>query len=224
MTEPWHIEAVWWKPDKPDSKISGTLIFEPGNWIRLELMGVLQQPSISEDEPTRLSTIYGAHIDGTPFTLDNCACVGFNLGGGPFAKSTYMAERALLGIHIETTNTLPFSHVSVGFPHLEEWMQIAPISFQIPNAQTTEGLITKAELKYPPSVSFSIPSDACRLEYNYAFTQSGDGRTGFEWTFSSSFKFVPNEPQPIDWYMNKIGQIQPLISILVGAHLINQSM
>ena len=127
MNKAFEINGFWWLPESPQTKIPGTLSFSPGNILRLNLMGALNEieekkfPSSNFINP---NIILGISSEGKSVTLIKCLQTGgfssFS-DAGSFYSTKFIVHIAFFGVHLFSSENILFSSITVKFHNLDNW-------------------------------------------------------------------------------------------------------
>ncbi|MFQ6054681.1 MAG: hypothetical protein ACE5J3_01700, partial [Methanosarcinales archaeon] len=118
--EELEYNGIWWLPENPDNKISGTLKFHPVEGANLELIGSFKglndlntflQPNI----------ILGITSNGKIITLYKCYESQSHMSMPEFLSSSFIASVVFLGHHFEKEEDIIFDSLLLNYSHLEEW-------------------------------------------------------------------------------------------------------
>jgi len=151
MIEEFEYKGIWWLPDKPNEKVSGTLRFIPNEGAILDLIGSFR---IIEKIKKMLNheIILGVSSNGKNITLYKCfEKIGtFNFSG--FLTSSYYANIVFIGAHFHNEEEIKFKSMSVRYLYLDEWLNISVSD--IKTSYENKELIIKFEL--PESIHLDI--------------------------------------------------------------------
>ncbi|MDD3051458.1 MAG: hypothetical protein PHR06_09970 [Candidatus Cloacimonetes bacterium] len=113
--------GLWWLPDTPDIKISGTLSFSPDTGGNLSLFGSLNKSDQFGLNHERI-TIHGISQSGKEYTLLKClnTSSSFNLPGIPTYE--YNITTILEGNHFLDEEEIKFDSFRIYFSNLEDWL------------------------------------------------------------------------------------------------------
>ena len=152
MTESFTHTGVWFTPENPDNRLSGTLSFDLQTGIELELVGTLVA-SRSHDNIHEPKFILGLTTDGKTITLYRSfeSSRSMHLPGMPTCK--YVVLYVLSGAHFERDEDFVFHSVRGRLRNLETW--ISKYGFSVVETDFTTKT-TKVEYTLPNSVEFSI--------------------------------------------------------------------
>jgi hypothetical protein len=134
MIEEFEYKGVWWLPDKPNEKVSGTLRFIPNEGAILDLIGSFR---IIEKIKKMLNheIILGVSSNGKNITLYKCfeKNVSFNFPG--FRTSSFYANIVFIGAHFQKPEEIKFKGMSVRYLHLDEWVNISGFEKKLPSKE-----------------------------------------------------------------------------------------
>ena len=163
MTESFIHTGVWFTPENPDNRLSGTLSFDPQSGIELELVGTLVE-SRSHDNIHEPKFILGLTADGKTITLYHSyeSSRPMHLPGIPTCK--YVVQYVLSGAHFEREEDFVFHSVRGRLRNLETW--ISKFGFSVVETDFTSKL--KFQANFAAS-SFCFPCYGWVYEQNHGY-------------------------------------------------------
>lgn len=113
--------GLWWLPEKPERKISGTLSYERGKGSILSLDG-----AFLEDTEDEYHEIILGDDRGNIITLVSCFRTNFEIqrfeDSREFKHSEFHVSFFCIGFHFARRKELKFKSVTVRYSHLREWL------------------------------------------------------------------------------------------------------
>ncbi len=140
MRERVEVKGLWWLPDKPESRIPGTLVFDPGSGTRLSLAGTFQKIRSSSDVPPTFEVVLGVTDSGGLITLVKCAFRNGNFDVVGVLLSELEPEIILSGAHFNSLADLKFHRISARLTDLNEWVGLSGFDIGFPT-ENGEALI-----------------------------------------------------------------------------------
>jgi len=125
-----HIEyqGIWWIPDKPEIKLSGTLRINPYENVVLEVVGYFEDitkvPILTQHD-----IILGKTVDGRDVTLSTCIETHRDWHFPGFSRSSFNIGTVFIGAHFPRKEDQEFKKLFVSYQNLDEWVNIS--GFQI---------------------------------------------------------------------------------------------
>lgn len=118
----------WWVEDRPESKVNGTLYFDPSGEAKLELQGILPEVEggVGMDIPNfddkEVPVIHGDLGAGQRATLMDAILISSQeyIGSDEFTEESYLVDRIFLGTHL--SEDPEFSQLTLEIPNLEDWL------------------------------------------------------------------------------------------------------
>lgn len=193
---PIECRGIWWTPEKPSSRVAGTLRFSNKEGLVLSLLGTLGEP-ISPFGAKTLPLILGQSYDGRPgvssITLKNCRWNGYTVGLPGFSKEDYQAERAFLGAHLITPTDFLFSNCNMSTSSLSGWTHHLS-GFQLTQPEGPIGTGVWYTLSYapPPSFEANIPGAHVVLYFGAGYSQKTR-----EFNFKEEVSFSISSESPL---------------------------
>lgn len=150
----------WWLPKAPDlvnpeSKRCGTLTFEEGEGIKLDIMGWLEEDKLSPDTVGHpVEMIWGKSTEGELITLLKCYRAGITMG--TTWTESYQVHEVFVSNNAWFTPSedITFKSLILQYTHLSEWVGIS--GFQAPGLTKLDDFVKnkKAEIIYkrPPQL------------------------------------------------------------------------
>jgi DNA-binding Xre family transcriptional regulator len=122
--EPRHFKGgqeymgVWWKPENPDDKLSGTLRISSDQRAELTLIGSFREVKELDhffEHPMLLG------VAGKQITLVRCAEVGYNIASPGVVTTRYLADLVFLGALVPEPAGLALEQVYASYEYLGSW-------------------------------------------------------------------------------------------------------
>lgn len=210
--EEFEHHGIWWLPEQPDKKVSGTLKFHPVGDTSLELIGsfkdvtelnVFQQPNI----------ILGLTSDGKKVTLYECYESKSSLSMPGFLKTSFIVSVVFLGHHFERKENIVFDSLSLNYSHLDEWVGIS--GFQQKLDTNSEGHLSRLEISYsyPQKVEAQLKDFTISVDYQFAMSGA---LSEFKLKQTTFLKIETPEPTHFGDYMDTCYHVQNFLSLAVG--------
>ena len=153
MIEKFEYKGYWWLPNRPQTKISGTLTFNPDEGAILDLEGSLKDIG-DLNRLLRPEVILGASLDGKNITLLNCVETKTNLHVPGYLTMSFFAVVVLVGAHFQRADIIKFKKLSIHYSYLDEWVNIS--GFNIQQRSQTQ---TQVEYKLPKPIQVTGGED-----------------------------------------------------------------
>lgn len=125
--------GLWWLPDDPAERVPGVLRYEPGDGLKLSLIGAFEDRILSSPSPGVVAVHEGRRVwdvihgaaERREITLLGCVPSGGERTFGARVKSpdkqTVAAATALIGAHVGGEDDAAFSAVEVSVEDLGIW-------------------------------------------------------------------------------------------------------
>ncbi len=216
-------EGYWWFPSDPEKQVTGSLSINQREGIELRTIGsLLPKQAFLNGGIDHLSPgiILGQAVDGNLITLlkSNCIIQKYNSSSSLIDLSTsiYTSTFAIIGRnHFTTKNDVVFTSIDVRFSSLDEWL--CKSGFNCDDEVNDKGYLTKfiLEYKHPEVIEFDIASLKAKFKTNYIFCQNSD-HLKWQLTHKSFLRVTPEEPQNLDWYMQKLESLRRFLTVVSG--------
>jgi hypothetical protein len=158
MSDKTKITGLWWLPDSPNERWTGTLTVGPDISPRLKLVVPKRFSTIEsflavERKPTP-KVIHGHDTAGVPITI---LFPGMPMGSSGMAISqpVYSGGYVVHGIELNDPDQFLVNSLVVKMQHLHEWANLT--GFQTPNANANEEFLIR--YKRPEKSTFIITDD-----------------------------------------------------------------
>jgi hypothetical protein len=219
LLDSFEYEGYWWLPENSENRVPGALSFDPDGGISLHLMGSLhmdeRRPHEIRHDP--LVILGQTTPEAMPVTLLRChrEQIRLRLPNFSHSSSRYEAEILLVGSHYESLETVHFNSLSANYTNLEEWLSVVPFALDFPRNE--EGRLS-VEARYVPTHLADIPIPAIDsvICIRSGFSQSGDTFRSIMLENTAFFDIQPNDPCPLDWFLEQTQFLQQLLAVLVG--------
>ena len=212
--EEFEYNGLWWLPENPDKKISGTLKFHPVEGANLELIGSFKG---IEDLNTVLQPdiISGITSNGKIITLYLCYESQSHVRVPGFLMSSFIVRMVFLGYHFEKAEDIVFDSLSLNYSHLEEWARIT--GFQFKKEDDPKNHLTKLEVSYSFPKKVEVKLSNLNISFDYNFTLGGDRIKEVKLKQTMFIKIEPHKPVHInDYHRDICYHIQNFLSLAIG--------
>ncbi len=160
-TDTTTIKGVWWKPEDPNKKLQGEILYGPMSGAEIDLFGLFYNP-LDEASIVQRFTLYGLTFKQTPITLFGCfaGSSSLHLGGGGASKINSVS--GIVGGHYESLDKVYFKKVCANITGLRDW--ILTSGFEIKFAEKPGGFTLAYQV--PNSISLGeFDSISIRIEF-----------------------------------------------------------
>jgi hypothetical protein len=202
--------GLFWLPQSPEDSLSGRLIFDPAEGVRLNLVGTFDAHA-SDDSHVTIHGWFGSDR----VTIDDAwGTKGFQAPGVP--ESSYRANRMLVGHHL-AGDDLIFHGAAFRLSGLNSWLDVS-------------GLETDRRVSAEDRVSYNITYT--RPDPHVGAFSRGKVTAWFsaEFTMDDVDNFAINpkplirieydEPQPIETIIRDVARVQSLVIICTGLSVV----
>jgi len=212
---PLSLQGLWWLPETPDDKHSGTLTFDQVEGGRLNIIGqlaLLKTGPLGGGEERNV--VHGFTVTGKPVTLLDAFVVNSRLRFPGIPTETWHVSTIGIGAHFTSSDEPLFQRSSVRFDGLALWLAHDPFAETYDfSASTTEMTVRKPERM-----------DFGRIEGAAVYTGSNikSGRDGNERWISTAEAMVTihaDEPQTLNWHFSASAKLRALAELLFGRPL-----
>ncbi|MFC1997578.1 HEPN domain-containing protein [Chloroflexota bacterium] len=166
MKDPFEMKGIWWLPDNPEKKLTGTLSFSQDDGLHLEIIGVFGEKFIIENEHNPI--IYGVSQPGKPVTLYKCFITHKTSPITGLGKSVYRVHFAFEGVHFEREEDIKFHQLCGSYTDLDAWVNI--YGFEINQEEDDGEFVWNIKFARPQPHIYNIEND---LEAGISFGYKG---------------------------------------------------
>ena len=209
MIEEFEYKGIWWLPDKPNEKVSGTLIFTSNKGAILDLIGSLK--NIKDlDKMLNTEIILGISSNGKHITLYKCFETKSSFSSQGFPTSSFYAKLVFVGAHFQNSEDIKFKSISVHYVHLDEWVNLS--GFDIKYVRKEKEVIIK--YKTPEPIHANI-SDWLKILINIQATGPSISLVQKEATIKqkTKIKIETSKDKSFKDYQKVICHIQDFLSL-----------
>jgi ApeA-like protein/HEPN superfamily Apea-like protein len=206
----FELRGTYWLPDRPGTTVAGVLSCHGGQ-SQLDLLGAFY-PFGAEADPDQVPLIVGITNEG-PCTLRNAirTNLSFQVGGrGGVTETTWTPTLVLVGAIFESPDEMVFERSEFEFDALEAWLGRPPF-----DEKYEEGSVT-ARYDFPPEVSVDLSELNATLSVGRGFSSRAGSFRTLRWESAASIGLSVRDPQPFDWFMERLGDTRALLGLLVG--------
>jgi len=210
----FELKGIWWLPEKPDLRVSGTLKFENEKEISLELLGAFREiKSLGSSNFFQPDIILGISDNGKICTLFKNFEVQTRLNFPGIQTSKFHSNYLFIGKHFKGSNEIRFSSLQVNYTNLENWLATSPFSLEIPNNIKGEWKLTH---NWPSEFIAQLPKIKCTIESTHEFNTGGDNLKKILWESKAYLKITPYENKEFDWYWSLVYDLCNFLTLLIG--------
>ncbi|HZL07417.1 MAG TPA: hypothetical protein VFE45_18715, partial [Coriobacteriia bacterium] len=221
LDESYEWRGQWWRPDRPDEVISGTLAWDPKSGALLELIGGFDTDERRQTAPGQyritagpdeLPIIHGM-VDARPTTLVRCLVTRSSrrysrIGSG--LQQDLRPELVLVGAHLLDTAEPAFESARASIQGLTAWSGIGALS--ITRSDSGADSIT---LERPADESAEVDGDLYRL---VSTTFGPDYKIGLGSTEAHvrhlvEVQVTASQPTDLDYLRSRVWSVAELVSL-----------
>jgi hypothetical protein len=165
LREIFSYKGLFWLPENPDDKVSGTLSFSPEDGITLELIGFLgSRRSSAQLFETKI--INGFSTNGKKLSLFKCYESNRTASYPGIETSIIQANYLFVGANFINEDEICFNKVAIKLKNLDSWLGISGFDIQYNQAEHS----TNIYYKLPQPIEFKINSG---YKAKFEFISSG---------------------------------------------------
>lgn len=211
----------------PDNQeLGGRLRYEPDTGITLELphvAGSLRKDlfgTTSEDYPVIVGRMHG----GSPFTLLDCLRQSTRFGGAGFSEVRIVADRLLVGMHLEDPTSTAFAEIRVSLTSLNEWFGVSAIDSKQENLPAPQsGNQVAMTCKHLPPFGFSPLNGGPSLLSDQNISSSlGQSHAALDNNFL--LRLLPRRHFGLESCRDELFRLQAFMSLLCGHQVFCESV
>lgn len=215
--EKFEYNGIWWLPENPKNKISGTIKFHPAEGSNLDLIGSFKEKLSMP--PLKPNIILGETVDGKIITLYNCyesnSCISVVIGKPRLLSSSFIANTIFIGHHFEREEDIIFDSLSLNYSYIEEWAKITEFQYRIDTDSKNHFTKHKISLSIPQNVKARI--NKLSISFDYNIISGGDRIKEFNLKQNMFIKIEPYKSIHFNDYQRNICYyIQNLLSLAIG--------
>lgn len=209
------LQGLWWLPETPNNRETGTLTFDQVAGARLSVLGHLAPLTsgpigFGDDR----DVIHGFTTTGKQVTLLRTFVINSHFGFPGIATETWHVHTIALGAHFPGTDEELFTRSWVRFDGIARWLASDPFveTYDLENRviQLTAAKPDQQNLGTFPGVKV------------YTGSSLKSGREGDErWTSESQSMIAidANTPQTLSWHFTAAAKLRSLVELLYGRRL-----
>lgn len=218
--EEFKYEGLWWLPEDPSTKISGTLIYDPKTGGRLELIGTFKtfedlKHFNKESLSSSLIIILGLSVEGKSITLYKCFETSFSLSFPGVARSAFFVNIIFIGCHFNREEDIMLDEVSINYSNLREWAGISGFTRNTEFDQNDHLKKISISYEYPSAISSKLEMGSIHLDFH--FNSTSELSYAFNYEQMTFFKIVPNTPHNLIWFLDEVmNNLRDFVSLAIG--------
>ena len=206
MIEQFEYEGIWWLPDKPEKRVSGTLRYSPTGGAVLDLIGSFKELR-DINQVLQLDIILGVSSDGKVITLYKCFEAESKLSSPGLLSTSFYANIVFVGWHFLKPEDLRFNTLSINYSHLEEWTGITGFTWRLQEEPKRYEL----GYEFPPVVESKV--DHFKVSFDYHFEVSGHRLGEFNLKQTTFIKIEPENDLHFEEYQSILYHTQNFLSL-----------
>jgi len=212
MQEPLKTQGYWWLPPNKDKTLPGTLIYEPGKDIRLELFGSFH--ASVEDSEVRL--IHGVTADNKIVTLRACHASSHHWSSAGVTLSAYSALQMLLGWHFDSEDEIQFTEFSARPTHFHTWLGLSGLNMDLAKLQETPKSVTISHVVQDDQPLGQFGGTQFLAEFHAVIpgTKFNERKLAVHETIRLKLRSL--EPRPVRTHFEDIRKLYYLLTLMVG--------
>jgi len=209
MIEEFEYKGIWWLPDKPEERVSGTLRFTPDEGAILDLIGSFKDIK-NMNKILKPEIILGVSSNGKNITLYKCFETKSSFSIPGFQTSSLYANLVFIGAHFQKSEDIKFKSISVHYLHLDEWANIS--GFDIKKLWEEKEVLIKYKLPKPFQANIS---DELKILVNVRATRPSLSFVQKEATIKqkTEIKVETSEDKPFEDYRKIMYHIQNFLTL-----------
>ncbi len=215
LLDDFQLNGIWWLPDNPDQRLSGTLFFKNEGEITLNLVDSFgdvdsRWASYGRGQGIRQEIILGITGTGKPCTLyDNFETKTVFSFPVVLAPSSFRSHYLFVGAHYKHPSEILFSSTLAGFTNLENWIGRFPFRLQ----SGTDSYSCSYER--PSEFKAILPERHTIIRLESGYSTSADC-TQFMLRHTAFLEIAPENPQGLSWYWKVLYELCNLLTLLTG--------
>jgi hypothetical protein len=123
MIDGFELKGMWWLPETPEKKVSGTLRFSQTEGTTLELIGSLEELKSGPIKIWETDIILGTPTKGNPITLFRCFEKTKTINAPGMITQIIYADFILSGKHFTRQDDIKFQKIFLKLSNFDNWLQ-----------------------------------------------------------------------------------------------------
>lgn len=213
---PLSLQGLWWLPETPDERETGTLTFEQVEGGRLSVVGrlaPLETGPIGAAGEER-GVIHGFTTTGKPVTLLETFVVNSSLSFPGIATETWHVRTIAIGAHFTSADEALFRRSWVRFDGIAQWLAYDPFA----ETYHVDLRCTELTVRKPQRMELGTISGA-KLYTDSAIRSGRDGDERWTSTSAAMIAIDADKPQTLNWHFVAASNLRSLAELLYGRPL-----
>ncbi len=212
---PLSLQGLWWLPETPDNRETGTLTFDQVEGGRLNVNGrlaTLKNGPVGAGE--KQDVLHGFTVNGKPVTLLKTFVLESRTDCPGLATETWYVELIAIGAHFSSANEALFKRSFVRFDGIARWLAYKPFT----ETHYFDPVYFELTARNPePDKLGTVPG--ANLYTHSSIRRSTDGDEIR--TFGSEVKIAIDayELQTLNWHFAAAAKLRSLAELLYGRPL-----
>ena len=212
---PLSLQGLWWLPETPDDRETGTLTFNQVEGARLNVVGrlvPLKAGPLSGGEEREV--LHGFTTTGKPVTLLESFVVNSRMGFPGIATETWHVRTIAVGAHFTSADQAVFKRCWVRFDGVARWLGHDPF------VETYDFDVRTTELTARKPARINLGAIAGAEVYTGSSLTSGrDGDERWASTSEVMIALDADESQNLNWHFSASAKLRALAELLYGRPL-----
>lgn len=212
---PLSLQGVWWLPEAPGDRVTGTLTFDQTDGAKLNIVGrliPLQTGPIGAGEDRE--AIHGFTTTGKRVTLLETFVSNSQIRLPGIATETWQARTIAIGAHFSSATETLFNRSWSRFDGIARWLAYDPFV----ETYHFDPFYTELTIRKPQRMHLGVIPGG-RL---YTDSHVRTGRDGDEcWTSTSEVMIAidSDQQQTLNWHFTATSKLRSLVELLYGRPL-----
>jgi hypothetical protein len=212
---PLSLQGIWWLPDTPDDKETGTLTFDQAEGARLSVIGQLIANGAGPlNGGSERPVMHGFTTTGKPVTLLQSLVTNSQISFPGIPVETWHVGTIATGAHFTSADEALFNRSWIRFDGIAKWLKHDPFSETHDfDTRVTELIVQKPERVDLGEIAGAQLSTGSSLK---------SGRNGDECWKSESEAMIAitaDEPKTLNWHLSAASKLRSLAELLYGRPL-----
>ncbi len=213
--KPLSLQGLWWLPETPGDRQTGTLTFDQVAGAKLSVVGRLAPLQTGPiDVGNESCVVYGFTTVGQPVTLLNAFVLNSQLNFPGIGTEAWHVSTIAVGAHFASADEKLFTRSWARFDGIARWLANNPF---VENYDF-DPHVTQLTVRKPPQQKLGlVPGAEIYTGYSLKSGREGDERWASE---SEAMIAIESEaPQTLSWYFEAAVKLRSLVELLYGRPL-----
>lgn len=213
--KPLSLQGLWWLPETPDNRETGTLTFDQAEGARLSVVGQLIAGGVGPlDGGSERQVMHGFTTSGEPVTLLESFVTDSRVSFPGIPVESWYIRTVAIGAHFTSADKALFKRSWIRFDGIAKWLLHDPFV----ETHDFETRVTELTVQKPERVDLGGIAGA-QLNTGSSLKSGRNGDECWKSVSEAMIAINAEDPQTLNWHFSAAGKLRSLAELLYGRPL-----